>query len=160
MIEGNPDFLAKLMAELEAEKALTVGANGLPQMPPSMAGMQPQEGGMNQQALQASLQGGAPDGFMAGNMPDPSAPVNNIPQELASMGYTPPAPAPAPAQAGQMEQALGKIASFTPETIEHHPLAQSTAQYVPLPQSEFNPYAPVSGNMGLMELLAQAQQMG
>ena len=156
MIEGNPDFLAKLMAELEAEKALTVGANDLVQMPQSMIGMQPQEGGMNQQALQASLQGGAPDGFMAGNMPDPSAPVNNIPQELASMGYTP----PAPAQSGQMEQALGKLASFTPETIEHHPLAQSTAQYVPLPQSELNPYAPVSGDMGLMELLAQTRQMG
>jgi hypothetical protein len=155
MIQGNPDFLAKLMAELEAEKALSVGANDLVQMPQSMIGTQPQAGGMNQQALQASMQGGAPDGFMAGNMPDPSAPINNIPQELSNMGYTPP-----PAQTGQMQEMLGKAASFTPEAIEHHPLVQSTAQYVPLPTSEFNPYAPVSGELGLMELLAQSQQMG
>ena len=157
MIQGNPDFLAKLIAELEAEKALSVGANDLVQMPQSMIGMQAPEGGMNQQALQASMQGGAPDGFMAGNMPDPSAPVNNIPQELSNMGYTPP---PAPAQAGQMQEMLGKAVSFTPETIKHHPLVQSTAEYVPLPTSEFNPYAPVSGELGLMELLAQSQQMG
>lgn len=38
--------------------------------------LEPQAGGMNQQALQASLQGGAPDGFMSGNMPDPSAPID------------------------------------------------------------------------------------
>lgn len=158
MIQGNPDFLAKLMAELEAEKALSVGANDLVQMPQSMIGMQAPEGGMNQQALQASMQGGAPDGIMTGNMPDPSAPINNIPQELSNMGYTPP-PA-APAQTGQMQEMLGKAASFTPETIEHHPLVQSTAQYVPLPTSEFNPYAPVNGELGLMELLAQSQQMG
>ena len=90
MIQGNPDFLAKLMAELEAEKALSVGASDLVQMPQSMIGMQAPEGGMNQQALQASMQGGAPDGIMTGNMPDPSAPINNIPQELSNMGYTPP----------------------------------------------------------------------
>lgn len=158
MIQGNPDFLAKLMAELEAEKALSVGANDLVQMPQSMIGMQAPEGGMNQQALQQSLQGQGGNmvaDMMSGNVPDPSAPINNIPQELSNMGYTPP-----PAQTGQMQEMLGKVASFTPETIEHHPLVQSTAQYVPLPTSEFNPYAPVNGELGLMELLAQSQQMG
>lgn len=165
-LAASPELMEKIMADVAAQSASsTVAANGFPQMPSSIIGMQspagsvnaqPLAGSINPQAMQASLQGGAPEGFFTGNMQDPSAGVNNIPQELASMGYTPPPAAPAAQQPSMMD----KIATAELQQIQHHPLVKSNAQYVPMPVSDFNPYAPTSGNMGLMELLAQAQQMG
>jgi hypothetical protein len=156
-LAASPDLLAKLMQSVASQSAAApaAGANELPQMPPSMVGMQPSAGGMNPQAMQAALQGGAPEGFMTGNMPELGGGVNNIPQELASMGYTPPPEAASPSL--QERFASANFAAEAPP--EHHALAQSTAQYVPLQQAQINSYGSAVDNMGLMELLAKAKQM-
>lgn len=156
-LAASPDLLEKLMKSVASQSAAApaAGANGLPQMPPSMVGMQPSAGGINPQAMQASLQGGAPEGFMTGEMPELGGGINNIPQELASMGYTPPPEAASPSLQERFANA-GFKAEAPPE---HHALAQSTAQYVPLQQAQMNPYGSAMDNMGLMELLAKAKQM-
>ncbi len=54
---------------------------------------------------------------------------------------------------------------FTVQPIQHHPLVQSQAQFMPLnqmqgmPMQQVNPYASATQNMGLMELLEQAARM-
>jgi hypothetical protein len=154
-LAASPDLLAKLMqsAAAQSSAASAVGASGLPMMPPSLLGVQPSAGGINPEVLQASLQGGAPEGFMTGNMPELGGEVNNIPQELASMGYTPSAE-----PKKNYKDIAKKIAAMQQTPIEHHPLAQSNAQYIPLEQSTHNPYASATQNMGLMELMARARQ--
>ena len=127
-LAASPDLLEKLMKSVASQSAAApaAGANGLPQMPPSMVGMQPSAGG-----------------------------INNIPQELASMGYTPPPEAASPS----LKERFANAGFAAEAPLEHHALAQSTAQYVPLQQAQMNPYSSAMDNMGLMELLAKAKQM-
>lgn len=96
-----------------------------------------------------------PAGFMEGNV-QPTFDENGFNQAALydSLGVSQPAPEPKMDFKGM----ANRIAAMQVPEIQHHALAQSNAQYVPLPQSDLNPYASAADNMGLMELMARARQ--